>query len=253
MPKAITRTLDTPKVVVFVHFGSNTVVLDENLDEVSRPTFMAGIEASILAARQYFWDNCDGRTFTALPAIRYDDPREMATIFSEDGGTLSSVVTANLCTAHTRKEINLASPWRLNCYTTPMPFTDGSFIGLTTQASYLNIDVRYTGPTVSHDWPGFMFVGSDFYGKLLGGVKTDPGDSLNSGRGVFAHELAHGFGGETFPISAALPHDAGADDPRHAWPNLMNGGSYPSTGFTPYQKHRVLRSPFLTPHAVRPS
>ncbi len=230
--------MDPPKLQVCVLVCSDTVLPG------TESQFVSGIDASILAANQYYWDMARGHCFTAAPTVLYRDPRTEAQVLI-DGADLAGIWWTTLPIMHNLKLINLCSPWRYNLFTTPCPFTDPSYVGFATTMGVFSTSGI---PCIGHVWPGTAMIGSAGNGLALAGYDV-PNESF--ARGVLVHELGHGLGAEMYPSELPLPHTS-LEDPQSQVPNIMSGGTYPTTGFTNWQLGCLLRSPFLTFQALRP-
>lgn len=265
--RKLTRTLDPPAVQVMVLFGSDTNLVTRTGSPVSAATFMAGVDASVLEVRRFYWDQCSKYTFTAVPSVLYRSPLTGAQISAETNSALTTLQNEAI-KAWQAGLLGLSSPWRYCLFTTPLelPSPPGSFVG---EHGSGNFD----SPKINkpYDQPGLAMISYGKLGRLMGGILAPVGDPAGVGqpRGVMAHEMGHGFGYELPdgyahvpgnnhppPVSFGLSHPPNppTDAPTDPFARVMLYGyvSFPNAGFSAEETRLLLTTQFLTYHATRP-
>lgn len=207
------------------------------------------MDEQIKIVGQWYWDNCDGMTFDALPSVLFQDSRSFAQIRADyPSFTPSTAASINLfwqgfgvLDAGT-PSVDLTATDRLNVMVTPLRinYLSETVLGQTNTAA--------TFGSGSGDLPcacGMWNAPTVVVGGTLGAYNpaTHFFQSDNA-RELFAHELGHALGYDA-GAGGFLPHNTSNPN------DLMWAGTHPLTGtvLDPAEKIRIKASPFMRTQA----
>ncbi len=245
-------------------------------------TFRTNVDANVLWTRRWFWDNFDGYTFDAEPAVMYVSPQTKAQVLTSYPGL--DLWHRGLYDADQAiPAIDVTDPKRIHAFLTPMENAQ-SELGPSVMGRCENIrdftlyGINADTPFQCGVWSGLRKVGRDIGGAINQGVgigastpvsyggdgygahlvwsnDTYAGLAADYAAGYLAHELGHAFGYQLSnpPPSYVYPHDSTYQVSAGRY-NLMDPVVHHLQAMTPTadQKTVFKLSPFMSHYATRP-
>lgn len=147
-----------------LEYAVQTVVLvgtDTALPGLTLAQYLSGIDTATIAVRGWYYDECDGYSFKALPTVSWSAGVTEQAILDLYGGDMTPTCAYALNNADADGLINKDSAKRYYSVTSPL--------GLTGQGGMYGGKSAGTGVVMPHNFPGWMLGGGNS-SRLLGGV-----------------------------------------------------------------------------------
>ncbi len=235
--------------------------------------FRANVDANVLYVRRWFWDNFDGYTFDALPAVTYTAPMtggQTLASYPESDIYYKGVYDADMALP----EIDVTNTQRLHVFMTPYSNCQQSAYFGPSSAGHADHFTSFY-PYNSNDFvPLVCGIWAPLTGLNIGvevaagpGVGTQGSRDYSDGRGpwtiwqgppdyacsTFAHELGHAFGYQPPTYPAMYVHDDSFVTAENKY-NLMHSFAHHLQLCAPTANQKTVfkTSPFMSHYAVRP-